>query len=269
VSRRLAALALVIAACGPAGAGRTDKLVLTGSSTVAPLMAEIGKRFETVHQGARVDVQTGGSSRGITDTRQGLADLGMVSRALRAEENDLTGFAIAMDGICLIVHRDNPIAALDEQQTVDVFTGKVRDWREVGGGEAPITVVNKAQGRSTLELFLSHFGLEAEEIRPSVIIGDNEQGIKTVAGNPDAVGYVSIGAAEYAAENGVPIRLLPMDGVAASRASVRDGSFPLARPLTLVVRGEPTPLARELIDYARSPAVHDLVRELSFVPLGS
>jgi len=273
MSRWPAALALIgslltLAACGPAGAGHQDKLVVTGSSTVAPLMAEIGKRYESL-QGVRVDVQTGGSSRGIADARQGLADIGMVSRALGDAESDLAGFAIARDGICLIVHRDNPVAELDERQTIDVFTGKIRRWSAVGGGDAPITVVNKAQGRSTLELFLSHYRLEAEDIAASVIIGDNQQGIKTVAGNPDAVGYVSIGAAETAAENGVPIRLLPMDGVAASRESVRDGTFPLSRPLTLVVRGEPSPRARELIDFARSPAVHDLVRELSFVPLGS
>lgn len=263
----LVATVLTLTACGPAGAGHQDKLVITGSSTVAPLMAEIGKRYESL-QGVRVDVQTGGSSRGIADARQGLADIGMVSRALGEAESDLAGFAIARDGICLIVHRDNPVE-LDEEQTIDVFTGKIRRWSEVGGGDAPITVVNKAQGRSTLELFLSHFGLKAEDIAASVIIGDNEQGIKTVAGNPDAIGYVSIGAAEFAAENGVPIRLLPMDGIAASRESVRDGSFPLSRPLTLVVRGEPSSPARELIDFARSEAVHDLVRELSFVPLGS
>ncbi|MEE8524000.1 MAG: phosphate ABC transporter substrate-binding protein, partial [Thermoanaerobaculia bacterium] len=255
-------------ACGPASAGQQDKLVITGSSTVAPLMAEIGKRYESI-KGVRVDVQTGGSSRGIADARQGLADIGMVSRALGDAESDLAGFAIAIDGICLIVHLDNPVAELSDRQTFDVFTGKIRRWSEVGGGDAPITVVNKAQGRSTLELFLSHYRLRAEDVAASVIIGDNEQGIKTVAGNPDAISYVSIGAAEIAVENGVPIRLLPMGEIVASRETVGDGSFPLSRPLTLVVYGELSPRAREFIDFARSPAVHDLVRELSFVPLGS
>ncbi len=259
---------LIASACAPAGAGHQEKLVITGSSTVAPLMAEIGKRFEK-DRGVRVDVQTGGSSRGIADARQGLADIGMVSRALGNAENDLAGFAIANDGICLIVHRDNPIAELDESQTVEIFTGRIRRWNEIGGKDAPITVVNKAQGRSTLELFLSYYGLDARDVAASVIIGDNEQGIKTVAGNPDAIGYVSIGAAEIAAANGVPIRLLAMDGITASRDSVRDGRFPLSRPLTLVVRGETSPRVRELIDFARSQAVHDLVEELSFVPLGS
>src|SRR6185503_4103802 len=94
------ALVLAIFGCKPAEAG---KLVLTGSSTVAPLAAEIGKRFESLHPGVRVDVQSGGSGRGITDSRQGLADIGLVSRALKDDEKDLLSFPIANDGVCVIL----------------------------------------------------------------------------------------------------------------------------------------------------------------------
>jgi phosphate transport system substrate-binding protein len=76
-----------------------------------------------------------------------------------------------------------------------------------------------------------------------VVIGDNEQGIKTVAGNLGAIGYVSVGAAEYAATHDVAIRLLPLDGIPASIETVKDGSFPLSRPLNLVTRGQAQGLA--------------------------
>jgi phosphate transport system substrate-binding protein len=261
----IAFLLLPLAGCG--GPASSDTLVLTGSSTIAPLAAEIGKRFEERHPGTRIDVQTGGSSRGIADARRGVADIGMASRALHKEESDLHGFVIARDGIAVIVHRDNPVAELTDDQIIRIYTGRVTRWSEVGGKDAPITVVNKAQGRSTLELFLAHFELEAPEVKASVVIGDNEQGIKTVAGNPDAIGYVSIGTAEYSAHHGVPIKLLPLGGVEATTANVRNGTFPLSRPLTLVTREEPTGLAREFIDFARSAEVHDLVRGLYFVPL--
>lgn len=263
----LLAVILASAGCRPASSSqRVGRLVITGSSTVAPLVAEIGKRFEA-SSGVRVDVQTGGSSRGLADARRGLADLGMVSRALKPGEDDLESFAIARDGICLIVHRDNPLTELADQEVVEVFTGRLRNWRSLGGADTTITVVNKAEGRSTLELFLAHFALDSAEVRASVVIGDNEQGIKTVAGNPGAIGYVSIGAAEHARGRGVPIRLLPMGGIAATKENLRNGSFPLARPLVLVTDGAPTDLARRFIEFARSPAVHDLVRELSLVPL--
>ncbi len=262
----LAALLLVTAGCRPGSSSQSaSRLVLTGSSTVAPLAAEIGKRFEA-SSGIRVDVQTGGSSRGLADARQGLADIGMASRALEAGEEDLASFTIARDGICVIVHRDNPVARLSDAQVVEIFTGRIADWGAVGGAPGPVTVVNKAEGRSTLELFLKHFGSDNRQVRASVVIGDNEQGIKTVAGQAGAVGYVSIGAAEHAAARGVPIKLLPMRSVAATTANVRGGRYPLARPLNLVTLGEPNEPARRFIDFARSEAVHDLVEDLSLVP---
>jgi len=269
-------IALLLAACHASDSTTTaavsgddlqGKLILTGSSTIAPLAAEIAKRFESLHPGVRIDVQTGGSSRGVSDARSGAADIGMASRALNPEEADLHAFAIARDGVAVIVHASNPIGELSADQIRAIYTGQLRHWSELGGPNTEITVVNKAEGRSTLELFLHHFGLKAEQIRASIVIGDNEQGVKTVAGNPGAIGYVSIGTAEYAVREGVPLKLLPLNGVAASTEHVRDGSFPLARPLNLVTREAPQGLAAALIEYARSAQVHDIVKDLYFVPL--
>lgn len=243
------------------------KLTLTGSSTVAPLMAEIGKRFESLHPNVRIDVQTGGSSRGIADARSGLADIGMASRARKPEEHDLRAFTVALDGICLIVHADNPVQQLTDEQVVAIFTGAIRNWKQVGGKPARITVVNKAEGRSTLELFLAYFKLKNTDIRADVIIGDNAQGIKTVAGNPDAIGYVSIGSAEYEAAHGTPIKLLPMGGVAPTSETILNGRFPLTRPLNLITMAEPRGLAKAFIDYALSPDVRDLIAEQNFVAI--
>ncbi len=250
------------------GAALSGKLTLTGSSTVAPLMSEIARRFEELHPDVRVDVQTGGSSRGVADARSGLADIGMVSRALKPTEGDLTATTIAKDGIAMIVHADNPVTALSREQVIDIYTGRSGDWGEVdGAGSGPITVVNKAEGRSTLELFLAYFGLGNKSIRADVVIGDNQQGIKQVSGDPRAVGYVSVGAAEFAVNDGVSIRLLPMEGVPASIATVKAGTLPLSRPLNLVTRGEVSELARALLGFASSSRVNDLVEGQYFVPV--
>ncbi|MFZ1712784.1 MAG: phosphate ABC transporter substrate-binding protein [Nitrosomonas sp.] len=247
----------------------SERLVLTGSSTVAPLVGEIARRFETKNPAVRIDVQTGGTSRGINDTRNGTADIGMVSRALKPDETDLHAFTIALDGISIILHANNRVAALKKQQIVDIYTGKITNWKSVGGADARITVVNKAEGRSTLELFLHYLELKNSQIKPHTIIGDNPQGIKTVAGNPNAIGYVSIGAAEYEAERGVPIKLLSLDGVDATIANVRKGTFPLSRPLNLITSREPQGLARRFIEFSRSLQIHDLVEVQYFVPVNT
>ena len=133
---------------------KSGKLVLTGSSTVAPLVAEIGKRFESKHRGVRVDVQSGGSSRGITDVRQGLADIGMVSRALKDEEKDLQGFTIARDGVGIIVHKDNLVQSLSDEQVVSIYTGKVTNWEELNlfDGELNLFFEGAYLGKSLLDL---------------------------------------------------------------------------------------------------------------------
>nr|WP_206751832.1 phosphate ABC transporter substrate-binding protein [Chroococcidiopsis cubana] len=243
------------------------KLVLTGSSTVAPLAAEIAKRYEAQHLGVRIDVQTGGSSRGIADARQGVANIGMVSRALKDNEQDLQAFTLAKDGISVIVNTSNPVKSLTDEQVVEIYTNKINNWKQVGGLDAPITVVNKAEGRSTLELFADHFKLKTKEIKADVVIGDNEQGIKTVAGNPNAIGYVSIGSGEYAATHNTPIKLLPVEGVAASIANVSNDTFPISRPLNLVTNKPPTGLTKDFIDFSRSKDVQDIIQEQYFVPI--
>jgi phosphate transport system substrate-binding protein len=255
-------VSFVAQAATPAG-----KLVLTGASTVAPLAVEIGKRFESKHPGVRVDVQTGGSARGVNDARQGLANIGMVSRPLKDDEKDLLSFPIALDGVCVILHKSNVVQSLSDEQIVAIYTGKISNWKELGGKDAPITVVNKAEGRSTLELFAHYFKLKNTDIKAHVVIGDNEQGIKTVAGNKNAIGYVSIGSAEYDAGEGVPIKLMPVGNIAATTENVRNKTFPLARPLNLVTKGAPEGLAKTFLDFAASSEVQDLVKAQYFVSL--
>lgn len=264
--RQFIAVGMLAGVVGTALAS-SEKLTITGSSTVAPLVLEIAKRFEKQNPGTRIDVQSGGSSRGIADTRSGLAQVSMVSRALKSDEKDLKAHPIAMDGIGIIVHKSNPVRSPSDDQVKAIYTGQTGNWNAAGGKDTRITVVNKAEGRSTLELFLQHFALKNSEIKPQVVIGDNQQGIKTVASNPGAIAYISIGSAEFEAAQGTPIKLLPMAGVPASVANVRNGSFPLSRPLNLVTKGEPSGLAKRFIDFAGSKHVNDLVQAQFFVPL--
>ena len=249
----------------PMASAADDQLVVTGSSTVAPVLGEIAKRYESLHPGVRIDVQTGGSTRGVQDARKGLADIGMVSRALKESESDLIPFTIGFDGVAMIVHADNPVPELTRQQIIDIYTGRIDNWSKLGAADETIVVIGKAEGRSTLELFLEYFELKPEEVKSSIIVGDNEQDIKAVAGNASSIGYVSIGNAEYDIKNGVPIRVLPLDGVPATRESVASGSFPLRRPLNLVVAKQPEGLVLDFLNYACSKDVRDIVESFYYV----
>ncbi len=245
------------------------RLTLTGSSTVAPLATEIAKRFEERHPSVRVDVQTGGSGKGITDARMGVADIGMASRELKPDENDLVSHQIAADGVGLIVHKSNPCRELSTDQIVAIYQDRLNNWKDVGGEDQEVTVVHKAEGRATLELFLHYLDIENPTVKADVIVGDNEHAVKTVAGAKGSIGYVSIGTAEADIEAGVPIRLLPLGSIEASTANVANGTFPMGRLLNLITTASPSPLAAEFIHFCQSSDVHDLVKSQYFVPIAS
>lgn len=243
------------------------KLIITGSSTIAPLLIEIASQFEKLYPHIRVDVQMGGSSRGIADVEKGLSDIGMVSRDSKENERHLKWHAVALDGIAMIVHQSNTLQSLTEEQIRAIYRGTIKNWNELGGREGICTVIHKADGRSTLELFLHYFKLEAKEVQAQVIIGDNQQGIKTVVGNPNAIAYVSIGTAEYEAKHGTPIKLLRLGEVEATVANIRNKTFPLSRTLHLVTRETPQGIQKEFIDYCLSSQVYSIIEAQYFVPI--
>lgn len=255
---------LVLTACGKPD---HDTLVLTGSSTLAPLISDLAADYEARNPKVRVDVQSGGSSRGIADVRQGTADLGMVSRELRSAESDLTAYVVARDGITLLVNASNPLTELSYDEARRLFRGEVSNWQEITDFDAPVTVVHKGEGRATLEVFLRYFGLDNREVKADMIVGENQQGIRSVAGNPGAIGYVSIGAANYEREQGVAIKGIAIEGVAPSTSAVASGDYPLIRNLNLISSAPLEGMAADFVDFVRSREAHKRIEGHFFTPV--
>ncbi len=244
-----------------------ERFLLTGSSTVAPILQLVSEDLHAADPTLVIDVETGGSSRGIQDARAGQSDVGMASRDLKPEEREgLDVRLIAYDGVALIVHRDNPLTGLTGQNVLDIYTGVLGDWSALGAGAGEIHVVNKAEGRATLTVFLEHFQLKNSAIQADSVIGDNAQGVRMVAGNPRAIAYVSIGEALSAVERGEPIRLLALDGVTPTKASVADGSYPLRRGLYLLFRGAPDATGQRILAHLGSPRGREILTQLGFTP---
>jgi phosphate transport system substrate-binding protein len=137
----------------------SGKLLITGSSTMAPMIVAVGKRFSATHPGVQIEVRTVGSGEGIDDTTKGKADIGMASRALTNKESGLYSFAIARDGVCLVVHKDNPVRSLTNRQVSDIYTGKITNWRSVGGSNTPITLINAKEELGSVDLFMHYFDI--------------------------------------------------------------------------------------------------------------
>ncbi len=256
---------LTAQACS-APSNSSAQLTLTGSSTVAPLMQEIAERYQIDYPDVSIDIRTGGSNKGIEDARQGHNDIGMVSRALTPGESSLWVFTVARDGIGLLLHKDNPVAQLTDEQVRQIFTGQTVNWQQVGGNAAPIVVISKNANHATLGVFAKYFAIEPSEVEPDQAVGDNDEVLQVVKNNPDAIGYVSIGTAEYQIVHGLPLKLLPINGIAATVKNVREGVFPIARQLNLVTQVAPEEIAKDFIKFSQSSAVEDIIQEQAFVP---
>jgi phosphate transport system substrate-binding protein len=259
-------LASPVAGCHQGAPAAGQNLVITGSYSMAPLVKEIARRFEGAHAGVRIEVQTVGTSRGISDARQALADVGMVARALRADEaGNLYATTVARDGVCFVVPRSNPVSNLTDAQVISLFTRVATNWKQVGAPEGPVTVVGLNENRALNQAFLDHFKLKVGQVRYDVTAADAEQALKAVARDPLAIGFDTIGHAAAAAPT-LGLRLVPFSGVAATTANAANDTYRFARPLLLVTREPAQELAKEFLEFARSPAVRDLIENYHEVP---
>jgi len=248
--------------------GGSERFLLTGSSTIAPILQLVAEDLHAADPALLIDVETGGSSRGIQDARARQCDVGMASRDLKPEESaGLDVQKIAYDGVAMIVHTSNPLERLSREQVLGIYKGAIGDWKDVGGGEGEIYVVNKAEGRATLTVFLEHFQLKNSEIQADAVIGDNAQGVRMAAGNPRAIAYVSIGEALSAIERGESIRLVALDGVQPTKTTVADGSYPLRRNLYLLFPGEPDATGRKILAHLASDRGREILTQLGFTPI--
>lgn len=244
--------------------GETNSIRVVGSSTILPLVKKSSKAFHRM-TGIGIVYKGGGSMVGVKAVLAGRADIGMVSRALTQEEaGKLKAHLIGHDGIAVILNAAIPLNKISRQQIVAIFSGTATNWKALGGKDTEITVIAKEDGRSTRRLFDNFFSLE-KVVSTAKIIGSNTEAIILVAGDPSAIGYVSIGSAEHAVELGLNLKLLPLDNVPATSENVAREQYPLHRPLNLVTRGKPGKNAGRFIRFLQSHQGQEFVKKNHFI----
>lgn len=243
----IVSLWLAIAGCSTQE-GQT-KIVIVGSTTIQPIIENVLESYQPANPDVTIYVQGGGSSVAISSVSRRLAQIGMVSRKLKKDEQDLLPTVIAYDGIALIVHESNPVNHLTTEQVKMIFTGKIKNWASIGNNDAPIIVISKEEGRGTRDVFDSYFKLRDQIISEAIVIGPNGQAIATIAGNPNAIAYVSINAVIQAKKHGTPVRLISLNGIQPTTHNVTAGIYPLQRALLLVTKGNNSESVQKFIDY--------------------
>jgi phosphate transport system substrate-binding protein len=258
------AITLVLAGCGSPASGSRTSLTVTGSTTVMPIAEVAATEFEAANPGKRILVSGIGSSAGIEAVTKGTCDIGTSSRDLKPEEKSLglVDVKIALDAIAVIVNPSNPVTGLTKAQVSDIFQGKIKNWKEVGGPDLEIGLVNRDEASGTREAF-SKFVLGTADFDPTAaVLPGTGQVRSVVAQAAGAVGYISLGFVDPS------VKALAIDGISANETMVGNGTYPLSRYLHFLTKGQPTGLAKAYIDFVLSPKIQDsVVRDAGFLPV--
>lgn len=247
--------------CGSSEGANSDSNVasisISGSTSVGPLMEKVQEKYEE-NNSVILEIQQNGSGAGIKDVISGISEIGMSSRELKDEEkNSVEATTVAYDGIALLVNPENKVKNISLEDVKNVYTGKITNWKELGGEDAPIVVISREEGSGTRDAFQEIVGYKSEELTKEATISDGSGAVKTtVVGNKNAIGFASF---EYIDET---VSALNVNDVEPTADNVKGGQYKISRPFLLVTKSDSvTENGQKLIDYVLSPEGQQIVAD--------
>lgn len=261
------ALVLTCLVCSAAWAG---SLKLDGSTTVLPIAQKITEAYMKEFPDVSISVSGGGSGNGIKALIDGTADIANSSRFIKDEEVKLAvekgaypvPFAVAYDCIVPVVNPANPVTNLKMEQLKDIYMGKIKNWKEIGGSDGEIVVISRDTSSGTYEVWEEKV-MKKERVYPGALLqASNGAIVQAISKNKNALGYLGIGYVDKS------VKALSVNGIAGNETTTLNGTYPISRPLFMFTRGWPTGDALKFINYVLQPQKgQKFVQEAGFVPL--
>ena len=241
----------------------TETISIAGSTTVLPVAQAAAEEYMNQHSNADIQVSGGGSGVGATSVIGGTADIGMLSRDLKASEkegNTLKEFVVGKDGIALVGHPSNTVSDLSLEQVKAIYQGEITNWKEVGGADLKIVLIGRDSSSGTREFF-TEFVLDKEDAAKDMQeLNSNGAVAQAVSITPGAIGYVSL---EYVDDS---LKAFSIAGVAPTVDNVISGIYEINRPLLMVTNGEPEGLAADYLAFILSEEGQQILKDSGFIP---
>ncbi len=264
---------------GPAAAQRA--IQNKGSDTLVNLALAWAEEYREIAPDVSIAVTGGGSGTGIAALINGTVDIANASRQMKdkeiaaAQENGIepVEFTVAIDALAVIVNLENPVDKLTIQQLSDIYTGRITNWKDVGGNDAPIVLLSRETNSGTHVYFLEEVVRKGEKENKDIfakntLLMPSSVGITSeLRRNPNAIGYDGLG---YITEHEKTIAIAVDENspfVQPTVATGADGSYPISRGLYMYTAGEPAGVIAEYLDWIMGPEGQTIVAELGFVPL--
>jgi phosphate transport system substrate-binding protein len=254
---------------------------IKGSDTMVNLGQAWAEKYMEVNPQDFISVTGGGSGTGLSALISGTCDIAASSRNIKAKEIELAGkkgikpfeIKVALDGLAVVVNPKNPVSKLTTAQLAGIFTGKITNWKQVGGLDSKIVILSREVNSGTHVYFKEHIlrrndPNSTEEFAGSALMLSSSQAIADeVAGNPDAIGYYGMG---YISDKQKAISVAKdpnSEFIAPTIDNVISGKYPISRPLLLYTNGQPTGMVKKFVDFVLSKEGQEIVKKTDFVPV--
>lgn len=270
IATTMTLIALAAAAFTSAPAMAEKSIVIDGSTTVGP----IAKAFADYYKektGVGATISESGSGNGVKSLINGACDIANMSRFMKDSEFKTcvekgilpVAHVVAFDGLAVVVNPANRVGALTMEQIAGIYTGKIRNWKELGGDDAEIVVISRDTNSGTYETFNELVLRKSPVVKGAEYVGSNGQAKTRVASTKNAVAYVGLGFADDS------VKTLSVDGILPSPKTIVSGKYPIARPLFMFTDKYPkmgTPVY-DFVTLHLSEEGREIVRDLGYVPV--
>ncbi|WP_455244472.1 substrate-binding domain-containing protein, partial [Petrachloros mirabilis] len=243
----------------------SGSLKIAGNGPELPTIEALARAFEKANPRAYVDILWDDKSKPIELVKDGEAQIAVTG----SEEPSLKATQVAWDGIGILVHLSNLTKVLSKQQVADLFSGKVKEWSELGGSGTRILLIDRPKNQNIREAFERQLGIVGKIPEGAKVIAKDEKVVKTVVGTLpplSAVAYISLSQGLSVVADGVAVRLVPVDQVEPEVPTVKDGRYPLRRPILFLSQPQGSPLVETFSQFALSPDGQKILSE-TYVPL--
>jgi phosphate transport system substrate-binding protein len=242
----------------------SGNLIIVGNGPEQTTIESLARAFEKGNPRAYVDVVWDDHSKPVEMVKAGDAHMAVTG----SEDPALAATQIAWDGIGILVHLSNFTKEVTKQQVADIYSGKVKEWSELGGPETKILLIDRPKNQNIRDAFERQLGIDGKIPNNAKVIAKDDKVVKTVVGTlppMSAVAYISLNQGLAVVTSGVAVRLLPVDRVEPEVPTVKDGRYPLRRPVLLLAKKDPNPLIDAFIQFAQSPAGRQIITD-TYIP---
>lgn len=258
-----------------------NAIQIKGSDTMVNLGQAWAEKYMEKNTGDFIAVTGGGSGTGFSSLISGTCDVAMASRSIKDKEIVLAKakginpneVKVALDGLAVVVNPNNPVSKLTLDQLANIFTGRVSNWKEVGGKDEKIVILSREVNSGTHVYFKEHVLRKndpnsKEEFAPTALMLSSSQAIADeVAGNSAAIGYYGMG---YISKKQKPLNLAKDEKSEYEMPTIENvinGKYPISRPLFLYTNGIPGGLVKKFVNFTLSKEGQDIVLATDFVPI--